>query len=72
MNNVYSSHYLFPQEFEKGYGYIILKLTLKRISVHIAFPWVIIGSWSSPFPSQQSSSTHLGNSEIIILDPYIK
>lgn len=34
-------------------------LTLKRMSVHIAFPWVIIGSWSSPLPSQQSSSTHL-------------
>lgn len=33
--------------------------TLKRISVHIAFPCVIIGSWSSPLPSQQSSSTHL-------------
>lgn len=38
MNSVYSSRHLFPQEFEKGYGYVILKLTLKRISVHIAFP----------------------------------
>lgn len=37
--------------------------TLKRISVHIAFPCVIIGSWSSPFPSQQSSSTHLKTQE---------
>lgn len=41
-----------------------LKPTLKRMSVHIAFPWVIIGSWSSPFPSQQSSSTHLGTQSV--------
>lgn len=34
-------------------------VTLNRMSVHIAFPWVIMGSWSSPLPSQQSSSTHL-------------
>lgn len=33
--------------------------TLNKISVHMAFPCVMIGSWSSPFPSQQSSSTHL-------------
>ena len=33
-------------------------LPLKRMSVHIAFPWVMIGSSSSPLPSQQSSSTH--------------
>lgn len=37
--------------------------TLKRMSVHIAFPCVIIGSWSSPLPSQQSSSTHLETQE---------
>lgn len=43
----------------ESYGCEILKPTLNRMSVHIAFPWVIIGSWSSPFPSQQSSSTHL-------------
>lgn len=43
----------------ESYRCEILKPTLKRMSVHIAFPWVIIGSWSSPFPSQQSSSTHL-------------
>lgn len=34
-------------------------LTLNRISVHMALPWVMIGSSSSPLPSQQSSSTHL-------------
>lgn len=33
--------------------------TLNRISVHIALPWVMMGSSSSPLPSQQSSSTHL-------------
>lgn len=33
--------------------------TLNRMSVHMALPWVMMGSWSSPFPSQQSSSTHL-------------
>lgn len=33
--------------------------SLNRMSVHIAIPWVIIGSSSSPLPSQQSSSTHL-------------
>jgi len=34
-------------------------LTLNSTSVHIAFPWVIIGSRSSPLPSQQSNSIHL-------------
>ena len=32
-------------------------VTLNKISVHIAFPWVIIGSLSGSLPSQQSSST---------------
>lgn len=44
--------------------------TLKRISVHIAFPCVIIGSWSSPLPSQQSSSTHLKAQEKWCQIPY--
>ena len=29
------------------------------MSVHMAMPCVMIGSWSSPLPSQQSSSIHL-------------
>jgi len=37
-------------------------LTRNSMSVHIAIPCVIIGSWSSPLPSQQSSSTHLPQS----------
>lgn len=37
----------------------VCEITLNRMSVHMALPWVIMGSWSSPFPSQQSSSTHL-------------
>lgn len=44
-------------------------LTLNRMSVHMALPWVMMGSWSSPFPSQQSSSTHLtgGTAHSIII-----
>ena len=34
-----------------------IAITLNKISVHIAFPWVIIGSLSGSLPSQQSSST---------------
>jgi len=37
-------------------------LTLNRMSVHMALPWVIIGS-SSFLPSQQSSSIHLHKHE---------
>ena len=33
--------------------------TLKSMSVHIALPCVMMGSWSSPRPSQKSSSIHL-------------
>ena len=36
-----------------------LTLTRNKMSVHIALPCVIIGSWSSFLPSQQSSSIHL-------------
>ncbi len=35
------------------------KRTLNRMSEHMAFPCVIMGSWSSPLPSQQSNSIHL-------------
>jgi len=38
---------------------ILRRLTLRTISEHIVKPWVMIGSSSTPLPSQQSSSTHL-------------
>lgn len=46
-------------EVTKAQSRMAMMASLKRMSVHIALPWVMMGSSSSPLPSQQSSSTHL-------------
>ena len=43
--------------------------TLNQMLVHMALPWVIIGS--SPGPSQQSSSMHLVISKKELVNCYI-